>query len=120
MGLSTRALEPDSLDPDPQCGYNVVSSKRHEDCANCTTDWISVRRSIARSSDPDRGRVAWCKGKGLWIRIPDLHRIQIQGPVWRASLPTSMDLKLYSTDLAHWHITEENLLHKVKTQYVHS
>ena len=24
MGLSTRALNPDSLDPDPQSGFNVV------------------------------------------------------------------------------------------------
>ena len=48
-------------------------------------DWISctVGRSIVGSLDPDRGRV---EVKWSLDPDPDPHRIQIQGPVWRAPL----------------------------------
>ena len=32
-----------------------------------------------------RIKAVW-RQSGLWIRIPDPHRIRIQGPVWRAAL----------------------------------
>ena len=59
MGLSTWALKLDSLDPDPQSKFNVVSWKLHtygtQTACIALLAWIShtVRRSIACRSDPD-------------------------------------------------------------------
>ena len=65
MGLSTRALKPDSQDPDPRSAFNVVSRELHTAwrlrALHCLTGTYTLlralSRSTARSSDPDRGRV---------------------------------------------------------------
>ena len=65
VGLSTRILNPNSLDPDPQSGFNVVSRELHTACRlrALTQDWNSrtvlraLSRSTTLSSDLDRGHV---------------------------------------------------------------
>ena len=59
VGLSTRTLKPDSLDPDSM--WSRFCSTRHADFSHCTAllnlthcPW-ALSRSTARSSDLDRG-----------------------------------------------------------------
>ena len=76
---------PDSLDPDHRSRFNVVlrelnTARRLRALHFWTGSQVALSR-MARSSNPDRGRV---EASGLWIQIPDPHRIRIQGPVCRA------------------------------------
>ena len=61
MGLSTRALKTDSLDPDAPSGFNVVARELHTACRlralHSLTGSHALSRSTSRNSDPDRGRV---------------------------------------------------------------
>ena len=93
MGLSTRALKLNS--PDPDLMWSRVSSTRHANYMHCTAGLDlthcpgALSHSTARSLDPDCGFVGQ---SGLWIRIPDPHRIQIQGSMWRAQLSGGMPI----------------------------
>ena len=62
MRLSTRALKPDSLDPDPRFGFKVVGviSTWHADYTRIALlDWISrtVTQNGKHYMDPNRGCV---------------------------------------------------------------
>ena len=48
MGLSTRALETDSLDPDPLSGFNVVARQFHTARRLTLIDWIA--RTVTQHS----------------------------------------------------------------------
>ena len=65
LGLSTRALKTDSLDPDPQSGFNVAARALHTArrlrALYCLTRSHALSRSTAHSSDPDRDCV-----EGKW------------------------------------------------------
>ena len=50
----------------------------------------ALSRSIAGSSDPNRGHV-----EAKWFWILDLHRIQIQGTMWRAPMSKIRSWFLY-------------------------
>ena len=71
--------------PDPDSMWACMSSTRHIDYAHCTAHALS--RSTARA-DWIRIKAVW-RQSGLWIRIPDLHQMRIQDPVWRAPLCTT-------------------------------
>ena len=75
VGLSTRALKPDSLDPDPRFGYNVIS--RHADYAmHCWTGSHALFRStvtqnsaqLGSGSRPCGGKVVFRSGSPFRIR----------------------------------------------------
>ena len=61
MGLSTRALETDSLNMDPGSGFNVVVRELHMarrlHALHCELDLTYCHTTTACSSDLDRGRV---------------------------------------------------------------
>ena len=72
MRLSTRALKADSLDQDPRSGFNVVSRELHtaHDYGHCTAGLSAWHAAQIRIE------AVWGQS-GLWIRIPDSHRIRI-------------------------------------------
>ena len=63
MRLSTQALKPDSLNPDPRSGFNVYA------------DYVCYIAGL------DHAAQIWIEAvwrqSGFWIRIPDAHRIRI-------------------------------------------
>ena len=72
MGLSTQALKPNSLGPDPRSGFNVVSGGLHTACTQLGLHrWTGfhalLRAAAACSLDLDRGRV---EAKGSWDPDP--------------------------------------------------
>ena len=101
MGLSTRALKTDSLDPDPRSGFNVYVRKLHTARRlrelHCLTGSHALSCSIAHSSDPDRGHVEakWSLNPYPWSVSDSDPRCG--EPVWRAQSYTIMYVgKLYN------------------------
>ena len=90
MGLSTRALKPDSLDPDPRSAFNVVSRDLHMACRlhalHCLTGTHALLRALSRSTasslDPDRGRV-----EAKWSLNPNLRSTSDSDPKSRMESP---------------------------------
>ena len=89
LGLSTRALKPDSLDPDPQSAFigSRVSSTRYTNYVHChCTAGLNLKHChTSQCAARIRTKAMW-RQSGLWIQISDPHRIRIQGPVWKAPL----------------------------------
>ena len=109
--------QPNSLDLNPRSGFNVVSREVHMACGralNCWTAWISRTVPEHRHAVQHAARIriaAVRRQSGLWIRIPDLHRIRLQGLLWRAPFDTAIwkiiDSKVfflkYTRNCIMWH-----------------
>ena len=85
IGLSTQALEPDSLDPDPQFGFIAVTRELHMtrrlrslDCWTGSLPTAQEHCHGVQHAALIRIKAVWMQS-GLWIKIPDPHRIRIQG-----------------------------------------
>ena len=85
MGLSTRALKPDSLDPDPKTDsmWSCMNSTQYTDYSHfALLDWNSCTVLAHCHAAWIRIEAVWRQSR-LWIQIPDPHQIGIQCPVWR-------------------------------------
>ena len=74
--------------PDSDSMGSCVSSKWHGDYAHCTAGLGFTHCYAAQYGAGIWTEVIW-RQSGFWIWIPDPHRIQIQGPVWRAPFTTA-------------------------------
>ena len=87
LGLSTRALKPDSLDLDPRSRFNAVLCELHTDAdyAHCTARLDLTHchaRSTACSSGPDGGHV-----EAQWSLDADPdQRSRVESPIDRKQL----------------------------------
>ena len=84
MGLSTRVLKPDSLDPNPRYGFNVILCKPH--MARIALMDMDLTHCHAAQHTAQIWIEAVWRESGLRIQIPDQHRIRIRGPVCRAPI----------------------------------
>ena len=115
MGLSTWALKTDSLDLDPRSGFNVVSRELHTAsrlrALHCWTWSYVLSRSICHAAL----HTAWIRIKavwrqtGFWIRIPDLHWIWIQDPVWRAPMLVKFAIVCCKSSGGLWILNSDNV-----------
>ena len=98
LGLCPQALKPDSLDSDPRSRFNVISRELHTvrrlRALHCWTGVLVYCHTAQIRIEHCYAAQIWIEAvwrqSGLWIRIPDLHRIWIQGPVWRDPVRWSM------------------------------
>ena len=100
LGLSTWALKTDSLDPDSQSEFNVVTRELHTArrlrALHCVTGSRALSRSTARSTDPDQGHV-----EAKWSLNPDHQSVLDADPRSRVESPIVMgDLSEDMTDLS--------------------
>ena len=90
----------EALHTGTETGFNesCMSSTRHADFAHWTT--IRISRTVpghcnaVQHAAQLQNEAVW-RQSGPWIRIPDLHRIRIQGPVWRSSFNNLYSFSLY-------------------------
>ena len=115
VGLSTRALKMDSLDTDPiriQCG-RAWAPHGTVDYAYCTA-WLDLTHcKAAQHAVRIRIEAVW-RQRGLWIWIPDPHRMRIQGPVWRAPMT---NINISASALAIWIILRVTRLTRIYWPY---
>ena len=100
VGLSTQALELDSLDPDPgdpdpRFGFIVVMRELHMTGRLCSLHcWTgSSHIALEHCHAAQHAALIWVKAvwrqSTLWIRITNPHRIRIQGGEPQCTLTTT-------------------------------
>ena len=79
-------------------GFNVVTRELHMTrrlYAHCTA-WLDLMHcNAAQHTAQIRIEAVWRQSR-LWIRIPNPHRIRIQGPMWRAPIWSNVSLKTFT------------------------
>ena len=92
MGLSTRAMKPDSLDSDPRCGFNVAHRLRALHCwrGSQSLPWSTVTQHsthLGSGSRPCGGKVVF--GSGFPIRIGFGSKVACGEPQYQKQILTN-------------------------------